>query len=127
MRRKYNIDSHHGFASHSLCGREDFFHDGVDVLLRLVGVVDIYIPTTTAALQFLTIPKMYSNRQVYYSSFIQMLGINHASSTGSHLLHTATTIKGYSGSGTELVRGEIPMPKESVYFFRRNDMQQGII
>lgn len=42
MRRKYNIDSHHGFASHSLCGREDFFHNGVDVLLRLVDV-DIYI------------------------------------------------------------------------------------
>ena len=39
---------------------------------------------------------------------------------------TKQSISGYSGFGTELVRGEIPMPKESVYFFRRNDMQQGV-
>lgn len=37
---------------------------------------------------------------------------------------TKQNTRGYSGFGIELVRGETPMPKESIYFFRRNDMQQ---
>lgn len=50
-----------------------------------------------------------------------MLGINNACSQARTFFTQQPdtikqTIKGYSGFGTELVRGEIPMPKESVYF-----------
>lgn len=58
-----------------------------------------------------------------------MLGINNACSQARTFFTQQPdtikqTIKGYSGFGTELVRGEIPMPKESVYFFRRNGIQR---
>jgi hypothetical protein len=35
--------------------------------------------------------------------------------------------RGYSGFGTELVRGTTPIPKEGINFFRKNDQRDGCI
>ncbi|KAJ5966024.1 hypothetical protein N7481_012738 [Penicillium waksmanii] len=35
--------------------------------------------------------------------------------------------KGYSGFGTELIRGTTPIPKEGINFFRKNDQRDGCI
>lgn len=34
-----------------------------------------------------------------------------------------TKTKGYTGFDSELIRGDTPIPKESIYFFRKKDRQ----
>ena len=56
-------------------------------------------------------------------------GINHASQARAFFAQAGgikQSTRGYSGFSTELVRGETPIPKESVYFFR-NDTHRGVL